>query len=326
MSTANRTMRAAVLMSPRRLELQEFQIPEVGSDEVRIRVEYCGICSSNLAPWKGDPRFSYPFPPGAPGHESVGVVEQLGAGVVGLKVGEYVSVLGNRGFAEYEIAKAHCVVPTPGGQHESLFLGEPLGCAINIFRRAQVRKNDWVAIVGTGFLGTILLQLSLGVGSRLIAISRRRSALRTAEKMGATLAIPSGNSADLLETVLKATGLQLCNVVIEAGGVQETLDIASTLTGTRGRLVVAGYHQDGLRSVNMQEWNWRGIDVINAHERDRAVSVEGIRLAVEAVASNRIRLEGLVSHFFPFEQIANGFQTLERRPEGFVKGVVRIWS
>jgi NADPH:quinone reductase len=324
MTTPNQTMMAAVLVSPRRFELQQFDIPGVGSDEVRIRVEYCGICSSNLAPWKGAPWFSYPFPPGAPGHESVGVVDKLGASVVGLKVGEHVSVLGNNGFAEYEIAKAHCVVPIPGEHHKAPFLGEPLGCAINIFRRAQIRKDDWVAIVGVGFLGTILLQLCLDAGAKVIAISRRLSALRTAEKMGATLAIPFGNSADLLETVLKATGPKLCHVVIEAGGVQETLDISSTLTGTRGRLIVAGYHQDGLRSVNMQEWNWRGIDVINAHERDQAVSVEGIRLAVESVASHRIRLEGLVSHFFPLEQIENGFQTLEQRPEGFVKGVVRI--
>jgi threonine dehydrogenase-like Zn-dependent dehydrogenase len=324
MSTPNRKMMAAVLVSPRRFELREFAIPRVGSDEVRIRVEYCGICSSNLAPWKGAPWFSYPFPPGAPGHESVGVVEELGAGVLDREIGDYVSVLGNNGFAEYQIAKAHCVVPIPGGRYEAPFLGEPLGCAINIFRRAQIRRDDWVAIVGTGFLGTILLQLCLGVGSKVIAISRRRSALRTAEEMGATLAAPFGNSADLLEAVLNATGQQLCNVVIEAGGVQETLDIASALTGTRGRLVVAGYHQDGRRSVNMQEWNWRGIDVINAHERDQAVYVEGIRLAVEAVASNRIRLEGLISHFFPFAQIENGFRTLEQRPEGFVKGVVRI--
>jgi NADPH:quinone reductase len=317
-------MQAAVLVGPRQFELQQFEIPEAGSEQARIRVEYCGICSSNLAPWKGAPWFSYPFPPGAPGHESVGVVDQLGASVAGLKVGQYVSVLGNSGFAEYEIANADCVVPIPDSRHESPFLGEPLGCAINIFRRAQVRKNDWVAIVGTGFLGTILLQLCLAAGAKAIAISRRRSALRTAEKLGATLAISIGNSADLLEAVVKATGPQLCHVVIEAGGAQETLDIASTLTGTRGRLVVAGYHQDGPRSVNMQEWNWRGIDVINAHERDQAVYMEGIRLAVEAVASNRIRLEGLISHFFPFEQIENGFQTLEQRPEGFVKGVVRI--
>jgi threonine dehydrogenase-like Zn-dependent dehydrogenase len=112
--------------------------------------------------------------------------------------------------------------------------------------------------------------------------------------------------------------------VIEAGGTQETLDLGSALTGTRGRLVIAGYHQDGLRSVNMQEWNWRGIDVINAHEREEAVSVEGIRLAAEAVASARIRVDELVTHFFPLDQIQKGFQTLEQRPEGFVKAVVSL--
>jgi len=203
-------------------------------------------------------------------------------------------------------------------------LGEPLGCALNIFRRAQIRKNDWVAIVGTGFLGNILLQLCTGAGAKVIAISRRESALRMAQRMGATQALPFGNRADLLDAVRNATEKMLCNVVIEAGGAQETLDVASDLTGTRGRLVVAGYHQDGPRSVNMQEWNWRGIDVINAHERDEAIYLDGIKAAADAVAAGRIRLHELVSHFFSLEQINEGFQTLELRPAGFFKGVVRF--
>jgi 2-desacetyl-2-hydroxyethyl bacteriochlorophyllide A dehydrogenase len=317
-------MRAAVLVSPRQFQLKELEVLEPASDEVRIKVEYCGICSSNLAPWKGAPWFSYPFPPGAPGHESVGIVEQLGTKVPDLELGEHVSMLGNNGFAEYQIAKAKCVVPISSGHNQAPFLGEPLGCAMNVFRRAQVRKGDWVAIVGTGFLGIILLQLSAEAGARVIAISRRGFALRIAEKMGAILALSSKNRAELLDTVRNATGQMLCNVAIEAGGAQDTLDIASDLTGTRGRLVIAGYHQDGPRLVNMQEWNWRGIDVINAHERDEAVYVEGIRAAAQAVAGARIRLDELVSHFFPLEQIEEGFRTLERRPEGFVKGVVRL--
>ena len=52
--------------------------------------------------------------------------------------------------------------------------------------------------------------------------------------------------------------------------------------------MIAGYHQDGPRQVNMQLWNWRGLDVINAHERDPAVYVQGIREAVEAVAAGRL--------------------------------------
>jgi 2-desacetyl-2-hydroxyethyl bacteriochlorophyllide A dehydrogenase len=317
-------MLAAVLVRPGQFELKELEVPKPASDEVRMKVEYCGICSSNLAPWRGAPWFTYPFPPGAPGHESVGVVDQLGAGVSGFEVGAHVSMLGNSGFAEYEIAKAKCVVPIANSPQKVPFLGEPLGCAMNVFRRAQIRKDVWVAIVGTGFLGTILLQLCAEAGAKVIAISRRRSALQRAEKMGAHLTLSFENQAELLEAVRDATRQQLCQVVIEAGGAQETLDIASALTGTRGRLVIAGYHQDGPRSVNMQEWNWRGIDVINAHERDETVYVDGIRAAVEAVACAKIRLEELVSHFFPLEQIEKGFQTLERRPEGFIKGVVSL--
>ena len=317
-------MLAAVLVRPGQFELKELEVPKPASDEVRMKVEYCGICSSNLAPWRGAPWFTYPFPPGAPGHESVGVVDQLGAGVSGLEIGTHVSMLGNSGFAEYEIAKAKCVVPIANSPQTVPFLGEPLGCAMNVFRRAQIRKDDWVAIVGTGFLGTILLQLCAETGAKVIAISRRRSALQLAEKMGAHLTLSLENQAKLLDAVRDASRQQLCQVVIEAGGAQETLDIASALTGTRGRLVIAGYHQGGPRSVNMQEWNWRGIDVINAHERDEAVYVDGIRAAAEAVASARIRLEELVSHFFPLEQIEKGFQILEQRPEGFIKGVVSL--
>ena len=144
-------MRAAVLVSPRRFELEETGIPAPASDEVRMKVEFCGICSSNLAPWKGAPWFSYPFPPGAPGHESVGVLEQLGTNVSGMEIGQHVSMLGNNGFAEYQLAKAQCVIPISSGNNEVPFLGEPLGCAMNIFRRAEIRKGDWVAIIGTGF-------------------------------------------------------------------------------------------------------------------------------------------------------------------------------
>jgi 2-desacetyl-2-hydroxyethyl bacteriochlorophyllide A dehydrogenase len=323
MSTPSKQkMLAAVLVRPREFELQEQEVLDPAADEVRIKVAYCGICSSNLAPWRGAPWFSYPFPPGAPGHESVGVVDQVGKEVSGLKAGQQVSVLGNRGFAEFELAKAKSVIPISGNLDEIPFLGEPLGCAINIFRRSQIKKDDWVAIVGTGFLGAILLQLSAEAGAKTIAISRRSSALRLAERMGAHLTFSLENRDHLLDAVRKVTEGSMCNVVIEAAGVQETLDLASDLTGTRGRLVIAGYHQDGPRTVNMQEWNWRGIDVINAHERDEAVYLEGIREAAEAVASARIRLGELVSHFFPLERIGEGFQTLEQRPPDFFKAVV----
>ena len=74
----------------------------------------------------------------------------------------------------------------------------------------------------------------------------------------------------------------------EAVGAQRTLNLASQLVATQGRLVIAGQHQVGLRQVDMQSWNTRGIDVINAHERDPTHRVAGMRAAADAVCTGAL--------------------------------------
>jgi threonine dehydrogenase-like Zn-dependent dehydrogenase len=114
----------------------------------------------------------------------------------------------------------------------------------------------------------------------------------------------------------------MCDVVIEAVGKQWPLDLAAELTRERGTLVIAGYHQDGPRQVNMQLWNWRGLDVTNAHERDPHIYVQGMRAAVEAVASGRLDPTPLFTHSFPLERLDEALDATRDRPEGFVKAVV----
>ena len=113
------------------------------------------------------------------------------------------------------------------------------------------------------------------------------------------------------------TGGCFCDRVIEAVGKQWPLDLAAELTRERGRLIVAGYHQDGPRQVNMWLWNWRGLDVINAHERDPKVYVQGIREAVDAVASGRLDPGPLYTHVFPLEPAGRSPQR-HARPAGRV--------
>jgi 2-desacetyl-2-hydroxyethyl bacteriochlorophyllide A dehydrogenase len=315
-------MRAAVLVQPGRFEVQEVELPGFSEQDVRVKIEYCGICSSNIAPWKGAPWFSYPFPPGAPGHEAVGLVDAIGSSANGVKIGERVAVLSYGGFAEYNTVNASSVVPM--GDLGFPFLGEPLGCAANVYLRSAIQKGDWVTIVGIGFLGCVLVQLAVSAGARVIAVSRRPTVLKLAKEYGAEFALPFEDRSAIANTIRSLTGAKLCDVVIEAAGVQETLDLASDLVKTRGRLVIAGYHQGGPRSVNMQDWNWKGIDVINAHEREEAIYVEGIRLAVDAVARGEVRLSGLISGVFPLNEIERGFFMSERKPEGFVKAIVEM--
>jgi threonine dehydrogenase-like Zn-dependent dehydrogenase len=69
-------------------------------------------------------------------------------------------------------------------------------------------------------------------------------------------------------------------------------------------------------------WNWRGIDVINAHERDPAVYLDGIREAVDAVASGRLDPSFLYTHRFKLDELAQALDATRDRPMGFLKAIV----
>jgi threonine dehydrogenase-like Zn-dependent dehydrogenase len=90
----------------------------------------------------------------------------------------------------------------------------------------------------------------------------------------------------------------------------------------RGRLIVAGYHQDGPRQVDMQSWNWRGLDVINAHERDSRTYVEGMRTAVAAIANGEWDPRPLFTHTVGLGDLDRGLDLLRERPDGFMKALV----
>jgi NADPH2:quinone reductase len=84
--------------------------------------------------------------------------------------------------------------------------------------------------------------------------------------------------------------------------------------------VIAGYHQDGPRQVNMQAWNWKGLDVVNAHERDPRIYVEGMRQAVKAAAQGTFPTRELLTHRYRLEELPLAMRDMEDRPEGLLKG------
>ena len=193
---------------------------------------------------------------------------------------------------------------------------------MNIFRRSDIVAGQTVAIVGIGFLGALLTRLATDAGARVIAISRREFSLDIARRMGAAETIAMDDHHAIIEQVKTLTGGAFCERVIEAVGKQWPLDLAGELTAERGRLVIAGYHQDGPRQVNMWLWNWRGIDVGNAHERDPKRYLEGIRDAVAAVERGQLNPGMLVTHQYPLERLGEALDATRDRPDGFLKAVV----
>jgi threonine dehydrogenase-like Zn-dependent dehydrogenase len=202
--------------------------------------------------------------------------------------GRRVAALSFHGYAEWDVAAADTLVDLPDELDGVPFPGEAFGCAVNVVRRARIEPRDRVAVVGMGFLGTAVAQI-----------------------VGEATEVERGTQVD-----------GEFEVVIETAGTQSALDTASQLVAQDGRLVIAGYHQDGPRSVDMQSWNWRGIEVVNAHERRQEAYVDGMREAVRLAVDGTLDVESLVTHVLPLSALEQAFHLASVRPSGFVKAVV----
>ena len=318
-----RRMRAAVIAAPRLCEIRKVETPRPTPSQVLIDVEGCGVCGSNLPMWEGREWFTYPVEPGRPGHEGWGTVVALGADVVEVKLGDRVAFLSDRAFAEYDVADASTVVVLPSTLAGCAVPGEPLGCALNIWRRSEIERGQTVAVIGVGFLGALVTQLAARSGVRVIAISQRPWSLELASRMGATHTFELGDDdLPIVKGVERITGGELCDRVIELVGLQRPLDLATKLCMVRGRLVIGGFHQDGARAIDMFQWNWRGLDVINAHEREPSAYVAGMTAALDHIVSGRLDPTSLYTHRVPLAQAGDAFELLRTRPEGFVKALV----
>jgi threonine dehydrogenase-like Zn-dependent dehydrogenase len=317
--SSSQESRAVCIRAPGCISIEQHEPPAPAGDQVRVRLEGCGVCASNLSVWEGRPWFSYPLECGAPGHEGWGAIDAVGCQAEGLKVGDRVAFLSQHAYAESDLTTADSLVKLPPELNGQPFPGEPLACALNIFRRAQIEAGQRVAIVGVGFLGAILTALAVRAGARVVALSRRPFALQLAERFGAAAVFALTQAGNPVRAARQLSGGAGYDRVIECVGSQEALDTASELAGTRARLVIAGYHQDGDRRINMQQWNWRGLDVINAHERQPQEYVRGMQEAIALVVQGVLDLRALLTHAFPLKEASAAFNVLAQRPQGFVK-------
>jgi D-arabinose 1-dehydrogenase-like Zn-dependent alcohol dehydrogenase len=209
-------MRAVQVAEPKgRLELVEREIPELGSGEVLIKVRACGVCHSDSYTKDGlYPGMQYPR---VPGHEVIGVVDALGAGVAGWSAGQPVGVgwhggncgycdtcrrgdgfacetetlitgiTSDGGYADYMVAPASALARVP----EDLGTADaaPLMCAgittFNALRNSGARPGEVVAVLGLGGLGHLGVQFAAKLGFRTVAIARGQDKVPLARQLGA---------------------------------------------------------------------------------------------------------------------------------------------
>ncbi|HEY0388431.1 MAG TPA: zinc-binding dehydrogenase [Gaiellales bacterium] len=329
-------MRSAVLRAPRDFVIEDIDVPEIAPTEVLVRVVACGVCASELDMWTGDTDREFPI---RVGHEPSGVVERVGSEVEGVLPGDPVALFATEyGFSEY-VAVDQRFVLQAGDLPLELALAEPVACAVNAVDLAHVRLGDDVLIVGAGFMGALVLKLVLMQGPRhVIVADARREALERARALGATHAIDVTRE-DLVERVreicdrvpagihdagvdpLDETGV---DVAFEITGAQAPLDVLGDAVRMSGKLVVVGYHQGGRRTIPLGQWNYKALQLVNAHFREIATIMRGMRVAMRLLSSGRLRLDDLVTHRFPLDQIADAFAVAHDKPEGFLKSTVLI--
>ena len=311
-------MLVSELTGPRTSAVVEVRDPEPRPGEVVVRVDASGVCASELSGWITGPG----GPPRRLGHEAVGTIARVGEGISRWQEGALVTGLMSPAYAEYVTANADHLLPVPAGVAPEHALGEPIACLVNAMRRTLLDLGDRVAIVGLGYMGLGMLQLvALRGPSRLLAIDVRLEALDLARSLGADAAVlpEAVDPADLGGDADADRGF---DVVIEASGTQAGLDLAGRLVRQHGMLSIVGYHQGAARTVDMQSWNFKAIDVVNAHVRRDADRMSAMASGLALVESGKLDFGRLVTHRYSLSDIDRAFADLETKPTGFVKAVI----
>jgi threonine dehydrogenase-like Zn-dependent dehydrogenase len=328
-------MRQAVLQSPGTFEIVEAAVPEPAPDELLVQVAACGVCASELDMFTGQTERSFPL---LPGHEVSGIVERVGAAVTRQRPGDRVGIwVTEAGFSEYVTVNTEFALPA-GEMPLDLALAEPVACAVNAVDIADVRLGDDVAIIGAGFMGALVLKLVLMRGPRRVFVADTRpEALERARAIGATHTIdvrtesladvvrahtdrvPPGTFGDV--DPLDEVG---ADVTFEVTGAQAPLADGGAATRMAGTLAIVGYHQGGSREIPLGAWNWKALRIVNAHFREIATIMRGMRIGMRLLSSGRMQIDDLVTHRFGLDEVGDAFQMAVDKPAGFLKSTVVI--
>ena len=313
-------MKIAVLAGPQTFEIVDQPTPNIQPDEVLVRVVACGVCTSELDMWEG--KAGPDIYPRYPGHEVSGIIEKVGEDVRTLKPGDAVGVWApGNGFAEYVAVKAEYCYPA-GDVPLDLALAEPMACAVNAVEMANLSLSDDVVIIGAGFMGNLVQKLVSLQGPRnLIVADVRKDALERARQLGASHVVDI-TQENLPERVKELTEGRGADASFEVTGVQAPLQMLGDVTRMSGKVVIVGYHQGGLREINLAYWNWMAFQILNAHFRDIHVIQRGMRIGMRLLTSGRLSLDGLVTHRFSLADVNEAFRIAHEKPVGFVKSTV----
>ena len=307
-------MRTAILTKDG-FSLRDAEIPSPAPDEVLVKTIGCGVCGGDLHVFSV--RESLAAKETMLGHEASGVIIDVGGDVDEFAVGERVTAIGGA-YADYFVVRPDSLVRLPDNVEPMFALGEPLACCVHASDRFGTRPGDRAAIVGCGFMGLICLQLAkLQRPSELVAIDPVRYRREMALELGADRALhPDDAQAEDPQT-------GAFEIVVEAAGVPSAVDLCTDLVTQHGKITLVGYHESngGMRSVNMQLWNFKAIDVINGHVRRHDEKMQAMAKGIDLLAAGKLVTEPLVLQY-ALDNVEKAFADFAANKEGLFKAVL----
>ncbi len=315
-------MKAAKLIGKRKHKIIDVDIPIINEFEVLVEVHICGLCASELHNWQEGILNDFTYM----GHEVVGVVKEIGKYVKNVNVGDRVTGYIVNGFAEYSKVHYSLVTKVPKELEDIESIGEPLGCLVSGARQTNVDFGDKVAIIGLGYMGLGFMQIMNRKGaSKVTAIDIREKSLEIAKKLGATDTYFPDNINDNMKVTTYGINMDGgYDVVVEASGTQPALTLAGEMTGVHKTMSIVGFHQNGNRNVDMCLYNWKAINIINAHERRDDFMMDSINRGLDMIKHGKINMKSLITHSYDFADIDKGFSDFENKIDGYIKGYVKI--
>jgi len=338
-------MRAAVLRSPRKIEVAERKLPEPGPGEVRVKTAATAVCHTDLSIYTGQhPGVHYPV---VLGHESTGVVDAIGEGVSGLSLGQHVIVnpviscgrcdccargathlCRNAGMFGREVeGSLNQYVCLPERYFHTLPANLPLADATLIetlatVRHAQTRlalkRGESVVVLGQGTSGLLHTRLAVLAGANpVIAVSRSRWKLDMACAMGAHHALDTG-AEHAVDEVRRLTGGTGAGAVIDTAGGAAVLRAGIEMLRPGGRFSAFAISHESVGDLNLFPFYYKEISIIGS----RALLPEDMAPSIELVASGAIDVKGFITASYPLERAAAAFEEYERNPGRILRIVI----
>jgi L-iditol 2-dehydrogenase len=337
-------MRAAVLHGPRDLRVEPLPDLSPGPGEAVVRVRAVGLCGTDYRIWTGERPVTYPL---VMGHEFIGEVLGVGAGVSNVRVGEKVAVEpnyscgacplcreGNQnlclartavgidvdgGLAEQARLPARVCWPAPRElSDDQLLLAEPLAVVTRAVGRAGARPGETAAVLGVGTLGLLGLQVLKARGVSVLAVGRTDARLDVARALGADAVAATTATAASATPVAAAralSGREGVDLVIETAGTPEAVGQAIELARPGGRIVLTGLPH----APSSVEFFWvvrRELTLLGSMIYQTEFP-EAIRL----LADGKVRTERLLTHRFPLADALEAFRA-HRAPESIKVAVI----